>query len=63
MQCSDLGFNVLISHNFIVQGVYYYFYQIFRNMAEAAALQKKELGVSDGSVGMLSSLLTAASSG
>ncbi|WVZ08719.1 hypothetical protein V8G54_022065 [Vigna mungo] len=45
------------------QGVYYYFYQIFRNMAEAAALQKKKLGVSDGSVGMLSSLLTAALSG
>jgi len=32
-------------------------------MAEAAALEKKKMGVSDGSVGMLSSLLTAALSG
>ncbi|GAU39530.1 hypothetical protein TSUD_223000 [Trifolium subterraneum] len=45
------------------QGVYYYFYQIFRNRAEAAALEKKMLGTGDGSVGMFSSLIVAALSG
>ncbi|RDX76640.1 Peroxisomal nicotinamide adenine dinucleotide carrier [Mucuna pruriens] len=45
------------------QGVYYYFYQIFRNKAEAAALEQKKMGIGDGSVGMLSSLIVAALSG
>ncbi|KAE9615012.1 hypothetical protein Lal_00048235 [Lupinus albus] len=45
------------------QGVYYYFYQIFRHKAEVAALQQKRLGFGDGSVGMLSSLIVAALSG
>ncbi|XP_073045944.1 peroxisomal nicotinamide adenine dinucleotide carrier-like [Primulina eburnea] len=45
------------------QGVYYYFYQIFRNKAEATALERKRKGVGDGSVGMLSSLMVAALSG
>ncbi|PON69066.1 Mitochondrial carrier domain containing protein [Parasponia andersonii] len=45
------------------QGVYYYFYQIFRNKAEAAALEQMKIGIGDGSVGMLSSLLVAALSG
>ncbi|XP_061343547.1 peroxisomal nicotinamide adenine dinucleotide carrier [Gastrolobium bilobum] len=45
------------------QGVYYYFYQIFRNKAEAAALEQKRLGIGDGSVGMISSLIVAALSG
>ncbi|KAF7816351.1 peroxisomal nicotinamide adenine dinucleotide carrier [Senna tora] len=45
------------------QGVYYYFYQIFRNKAEVAALEQKTIGIGDGSVGMLSSLLVAALSG
>ncbi|XP_015944528.1 peroxisomal nicotinamide adenine dinucleotide carrier-like isoform X1 [Arachis duranensis] len=45
------------------QGVYYYFYQIFRNRAEEAALTQKKIGISDGSVGMLSSLFIAALSG
>ncbi|CAM8958309.1 unnamed protein product [Rhodiola kirilowii] len=45
------------------QGVYYYFYQIFRSRAEASALEKRKGGVGDGSVGMLSSLLVAALSG
>ncbi|CAL0307606.1 unnamed protein product [Lupinus luteus] len=45
------------------QGVYYYFYQIFRHKAEVAALQQKRLGIGDGSVGMLSSLIVAALSG
>ncbi|KAJ7959700.1 peroxisomal nicotinamide adenine dinucleotide carrier-like [Quillaja saponaria] len=45
------------------QGVYYYFYQIFRNKAEVAALEQRKRGVGDGSVGMLSSLIVAALSG
>lgn len=45
------------------QGVYYYFYQIFRNKAEASALDRKKRGIGDGSVGMLSSLVVAALSG
>lgn len=45
------------------QGVYYYFYQIFRNKAEATALKHKKRGVGDGSVGMFSSLVVAALSG
>ncbi|KAL3820167.1 hypothetical protein ACJIZ3_006072 [Penstemon smallii] len=45
------------------QGVYYYFYQIFRNKAEATALELKKKGAGDGSVGMLSSLVVAALSG
>ncbi|GFZ14974.1 mitochondrial substrate carrier family protein [Actinidia rufa] len=45
------------------QGVYYYFYQIFRNKAEAAALEHKKQGIGDGSVGMFSSLMVAALSG
>ncbi|XP_061356713.1 peroxisomal nicotinamide adenine dinucleotide carrier-like [Gastrolobium bilobum] len=45
------------------QGVYYYFYQIFRNNAEAAALKQKKIGIGDGSVGILASLLVAALSG
>ena len=47
----------------MAQGVYYYLYQIFRNKAEAAALQQKKMGVGDGSVGMLSSLVVAVLSG
>ncbi|KAL2248889.1 peroxisomal nicotinamide adenine dinucleotide carrier [Sesamum indicum] len=45
------------------QGVYYYFYQIFRNKAEATALERRKKGIGDGSVGMLSSLVVAALSG
>ncbi|GLT43771.1 hypothetical protein SLA2020_177020 [Shorea laevis] len=45
------------------QGVYYYFYQIFRNKAEATALERKRRGIGDGSVGMFSSLVVAALSG
>ncbi|QHN96469.1 Peroxisomal nicotinamide adenine dinucleotide carrier [Arachis hypogaea] len=45
------------------QGVYYYFYQIFRNKAEVAALEQKRLGIGDGSVGMFSSLIVVAFSG
>lgn len=45
------------------QGVYYYFYQIFRNRAEIAALDRWKKGVGDGSVGMFHSLVVAALSG
>ncbi|XP_010517381.1 PREDICTED: peroxisomal nicotinamide adenine dinucleotide carrier-like isoform X2 [Camelina sativa] len=45
------------------QGVYYYFYQVFRNQAEAAALARSKKGLGDGSVGMFSSLLVAAFAG
>ncbi|XP_065872119.1 peroxisomal nicotinamide adenine dinucleotide carrier [Euphorbia lathyris] len=45
------------------QGVYYYFYQIFRDKAEGIALERMKKGFGDGSVGMLSSLLVAAMSG
>ncbi|KAL2939815.1 Peroxisomal nicotinamide adenine dinucleotide carrier [Bienertia sinuspersici] len=45
------------------QGVYYYFYQIFRNKAEAIALDRRKRQLGDGSVGMFSSLVVAAMSG
>lgn len=45
------------------QGVYYYIYQIFRNKAEAMALDRRKKGAGDGTVGMFSSLLVAAFSG
>ncbi|KAL6980657.1 hypothetical protein U1Q18_022294 [Sarracenia purpurea var. burkii] len=45
------------------QGVYYYFYQIFRNKVEVTALENKKKGFGDGSVGMFSSLVVAALSG
>jgi solute carrier family 25 (peroxisomal adenine nucleotide transporter), member 17 len=45
------------------QGIYYYWYQIFRNYAELAALERKKKGIGDGSVGMFSSLVVAALSG
>eukprot|EP00249_Psilotum_nudum_P020177 c27590_g1_i1 orf=513-1673(-) len=45
------------------QGVYYYFYQVFRNRAEAVALERKIAGAGDGMVGMFSSLVIAALAG
>ncbi|KAJ9175845.1 hypothetical protein P3X46_014355 [Hevea brasiliensis] len=45
------------------QGVYYYFYQIFRDRAEAIAFERKRKGFGDGTVGMFSSLVVAALSG
>nr|DAD26650.1 TPA_asm: hypothetical protein HUJ06_028118 [Nelumbo nucifera] len=45
------------------QGVYYYFYQIFRSQAEADALDRWKKGIGDGSVGMFSSLAVAALAG
>lgn len=45
------------------QGVYYYFYQIFRNRAENAAQDRWKKGIGDGSVGMFQSLVVAALAG
>eukprot|EP00897_Mesotaenium_endlicherianum_P009366 jgi/Mesen1/8458/ME000476S07992 len=47
----------------ISQGVYYYFYQVFRNRAQVFALRRKALGLGNGSVGMFSSLVIAALAG
>ncbi|CAN4114537.1 unnamed protein product [Withania somnifera] len=45
------------------QGIYYYFYQVFKNRAEAIASANKKRGRGDGSVGMLSWLVVAALAG
>lgn len=45
------------------QGVYYYFYQIFRSEAETRARRSKMRNGEDGSVGILTSLFVAALSG
>ncbi|CAN0837866.1 Peroxisomal nicotinamide adenine dinucleotide carrier [Linum grandiflorum] len=47
----------------MLQGVYYYFYQIFRDKAQAMALERKRKGFGDGSIGMFSSLVVAALAG
>ncbi|KAG6648164.1 hypothetical protein I3843_07G126400 [Carya illinoinensis] len=45
------------------QGVYYYFYQVFKNRAEAIAAAHRDKGRGDGTVGMLSWLVVAAIAG
>ncbi|XP_078427413.1 mitochondrial substrate carrier family protein [Wolffia australiana] len=45
------------------QGVYYYFYQVFRSRAEKTALSNFKRGVGDGSIGMFQALVSAALSG
>ncbi|CAL9057719.1 unnamed protein product [Musa banksii] len=45
------------------QGVYYYFYQIFRDRAERSAQDRWRKGIGDGSVGMFQSLVVAALAG
>ncbi|TXG51820.1 hypothetical protein EZV62_020989 [Acer yangbiense] len=45
------------------QGIYYYFYQLFKNKAEAIALTRKHNGRGDGTLGMFSWLLVAALAG
>ncbi|XP_010266331.1 PREDICTED: peroxisomal nicotinamide adenine dinucleotide carrier-like isoform X3 [Nelumbo nucifera] len=45
------------------QGVYYYFYQLFKNKAEAVAVARKRKGLGDGTVGMLTWLVVAAIAG
>ncbi|KAL8132004.1 hypothetical protein AgCh_007767 [Apium graveolens] len=44
-------------------GIYYYFYQVFKNKAEAIAAANRIRGRGDGTVGMFSWLLVAASAG
>ena len=46
-----------------MQGVYYYFYQLLKNEAEAQARKSVKLGNADASVGMLTSLVIAALAG
>nr|XP_043609696.1 peroxisomal nicotinamide adenine dinucleotide carrier-like [Erigeron canadensis] len=45
------------------QGIYYYFYQVFKNKAEAIAAANKRKGHGDGTVGMFSWLVVAALAG
>ncbi|XP_010932196.1 peroxisomal nicotinamide adenine dinucleotide carrier isoform X2 [Elaeis guineensis] len=45
------------------QGIYYYFYQVFKNKAEARAVARKKKGLGDGTVGMFSWLVVAAVAG
>ncbi|XP_020112864.1 peroxisomal nicotinamide adenine dinucleotide carrier-like isoform X1 [Ananas comosus] len=45
------------------QGIYYYFYQLLKNKAEAAALARKKKGHGDGTLGMFSWLIVAAIAG
>ncbi|KAF4370486.1 hypothetical protein G4B88_005207 [Cannabis sativa] len=45
------------------QGIYYYFYQVFKNKAESIANSRKNKGRGDGSVGMFSWLIVAALAG
>ncbi|XP_021296909.1 peroxisomal nicotinamide adenine dinucleotide carrier-like isoform X2 [Herrania umbratica] len=45
------------------QGIYYYFYQLFKNKAEVIARARKQNGRGDGTVGMFSWLLVAALAG
>jgi adenine nucleotide transporter 17 len=57
-----------MSYVFIVsfscwQGVYYYFYQVFKNKAEAIATARKAKGRGDGTIGMFSWLTVAALAG
>ncbi|KAG6763743.1 hypothetical protein POTOM_031182 [Populus tomentosa] len=55
--------DLLFAFFFLIQGVCYYFYQVFRDRAEAIARELKMNGIGDGSVGMLSSLVVAAFAG
>ncbi|XP_068648561.1 peroxisomal nicotinamide adenine dinucleotide carrier-like isoform X2 [Aristolochia californica] len=45
------------------QGIYYYFYQAFKNRAEAIAVSRKKKGLGDGTAGMFSWLIVAALAG
>ncbi|XP_059634761.1 peroxisomal nicotinamide adenine dinucleotide carrier-like isoform X2 [Cornus florida] len=44
-------------------GIYYYFYQVFKNKAEAIAVARRKKGRGDGTVGIFSWLLVAAIAG
>jgi adenine nucleotide transporter 17 len=45
------------------QGIYYFFYQIFKNKAVAIAAARKVKGYGDGTVGMFGWLVVAAIAG
>jgi adenine nucleotide transporter 17 len=45
------------------QGIYYFFYQIFKNKAVAIAAARKVKGHGDGTVGMFGWLIVAAIAG
>ncbi|XP_068327947.1 peroxisomal nicotinamide adenine dinucleotide carrier-like [Pyrus communis] len=45
------------------QGIYYFFYQVFKNKAEAIAIARRAKGRGDGTIGMFSWLLVAAFAG
>uniref|UniRef100_A0A7C8ZDJ4 Uncharacterized protein n=1 Tax=Opuntia streptacantha TaxID=393608 RepID=A0A7C8ZDJ4_OPUST len=47
----------------MLQGVYYYFYQIFKNKAESIAMARKAKGLGDGNVSMVTWLAVAAVAG
>ena len=47
----------------MLQGIYYYFYQVFKNKAEAIAAARRDKGRGDGTVGMFSWLVVAAIAG
>ena len=49
--------------NVTSQGVYYYFYQLFKDEADAIAMRRKKRGFGDGTTGMFSALIVAAMSG
>jgi adenine nucleotide transporter 17 len=45
------------------QGIYYYFYQVFKNRAESIAAKRRSRGQGDGTVGVFSWLIVAALAG
>lgn len=45
------------------QAVYYYFYEIFKTIAKGVAVRRQKRGIGDGSIGMFSSLISAAFAG
>lgn len=45
------------------QAVYYYFYEIFKTIAKGVAVSRQKQGIGDGSIGMFSSLISAAFAG
>lgn len=45
------------------QGIYYYFYQVFKNKAEAIATANRAKGRGDGTVGIFAWIIVAAFAG
>lgn len=57
------GIFFLCDHLAMLQGVYYYCYQVFKNKAEAIAAKNLRRGRGNGSVGIFSWLVVAALAG